>query len=275
MKIRKLLTLTLVGALACTIVGCGNKNETSTAKASKEDNKIVIGVSPTPHEAIINNLQPKFKEAGLDVQVKVFNDYVQPNIALNDGDLDANYFQHQPYLDEFNKDHNYHIVSIGKVHIEPLGLYSTKIKNLNELKDGDEVLIPNDPTNGARALILLEDNGLIKLKNKGDIKSTEKDIVENVKNLKITAVDAPIIPTAYKDVAAGIINSNYAIGAGIKPSEAIVREDGASNPYANIIAVNEKDKDKEKFKKFIQIIQSEDTKNFIEKEFKGEILPAF
>lgn len=273
MKIKKILTLILLCVLSLSYVGCGEKDDEE--KDLKEDNKIVIGVSPTPHEIIINNLQSKFKKAGLEVEVKVFNDYVQPNIALNDGDLDANYFQHQPYLDEFNKDHNFNIVSIAKVHIEPLGLYSTKIKNLDELKDGDEVLIPNDPTNAARSLLLLEEEGLIKLKNKGDIKSTEKDIVENKKNLKITAVDAPIIPTAYKDVAAGIINSNYAIGAGIKLSDAIVREKGEDNPYANIIAIKEKDKNKDKFKKFIQIIQSEDTKKFIEKEFNGEIVPAF
>ncbi len=271
-KLSKIIAVALTLS-SLVITGCSSKQANTTN--NEEDNKIVIGVSPTPHEPIINNLLPKFKEAGLEVEVKTFNDYVQPNIALNDGDLDANYFQHQPYLEQFNKDHGFNLVSIGSVHLEPLGAYSTKIRSLDELKEGDEVLIPNDPSNSARALVLLEQNGLIKLKNKGDIKSTEKDIVENKKNLKITAVDAPVIPTAYNDVAIGIINSNYAISANIDPSTALFRESGDNNPYANLVAVKEENKDKPKFKKFMEILQSADSEKFINDKFKGEIIPAF
>lgn len=271
-KLSKIIAVSLILS-SLVITGCSSKQANTTN--NEKDNKIVIGVSPTPHEPIINNLLPKFKEAGLEVEVKTFNDYVQPNIALNDGDLDANYFQHQPYLEQFNKDHGFNLVSIGSVHLEPLGAYSTKIRSLNELKEGDEVLIPNDPSNSARALVLLEQNGLIKLKNKGDIKSTEKDIVENKKNLKITAVDAPVIPTAYNDVAIGIINSNYAISANIDPSTALFRESGDNNPYANLVAVKEENKDKPKFKKFMEILQSAYSEKFINEKFKGEIIPAF
>lgn len=266
--LKKGIVLSLILAFSITLIGCGQKE-------SKNDNKIIIGVSPTPHEEIIKNLLPEFEKAGLEVEIKVFNDYVQPNIALNDGDIDANYFQHQPYLDTFNKDHGYNLISIGAIHLEPLGVYSTKIKSLDELKDGDEVVIPNDPTNGARALILLEENGVIKLKNKGDIKSTEKDIVENPKNLKITAMDAATVPNAYKDATIGVINSNFALGAGIDPTTAIVKEKGEGNQYSNIVAIKPENKDKEKFNKFISILKSQKTKEYIEKEFKGAVIPAF
>lgn len=269
-KIIKCLAFALVTLIGFT--GCAKNDSTTT---TKEDNKIVIGVNPTPQEQIIENLLPKFKEAGLDVEIKVFDDYVQPNIALNSGDLDANYFQHEPYLDSFNADHGFTNVSIGGVHLEPLGLYSTKYTNINEIKDGDEILIPNDPSNGARALILLEKNGLLKLKDSTDLKSTEKDIVENPKNLKITPIDAAIITKSYGDVAAAVINSNFAINANIDPKTALVRESGENNPYANIVVVRKKDKDNPKFEKLMKIIQSEETKKFIENEFKGAIVPAF
>lgn len=257
--------------LTASLVGCGKEKNMNKV----EDNKIVIGVNPTPQEQIIENLLPKFKEAGLEVEIKVFDDYVQPNIALNAGDLDANYFQHKPYLDSFNQDHGFDNISIGGVHLEPLGVYSTKIKNFDEFKDGDEILIPNDPSNGARALILLEKNGLIKLKDSTDLKSTELDIVENKKNIKFTALDAATIAKSYKDVAGAVINSNFALGAGIDVNTALVKEDGNDNPYANLVVIKKENKNKEKFSKLMKIIQSKDTKDFIEKEFKGVIIPAF
>lgn len=268
-NIKKLLVVGFIVGLSFGISACGNSKKVS------DDNKIVIGVNPTPQEQIIENLQTKFKEAGLEVEIKVFDDYVQPNIALDNGDLDANYFQHQPYLDTFNSDHNFKNISIGGVHLEPLGLYSDKYKSIDEFKNGDEILIPNDPSNGARALILMEKNGLIKLKDSNDLKSTERDIVENKKNIKFTALDAATIAKAYKEFQGAIINSNFAIGEGIDISKALVKEKGENNPYANLVVIKEENKGKEKFKKLIEIIQSEDTKKYIENEFKGAIIPAF
>lgn len=276
-KITKIVALTLVAALAFTFVGCGEKKENDANKTEPKEKKLeklVIGVSPAPHQVIVENLKEEFKAEGLDVEIKPFSDYVLPNQALADGSLDANYFQHKPYLEKFKKDHNLELVSIGGVHVEPLGFYSKKYKSLDELPEKAEILIPNDATNGARALILLEKNGLIKLKDSTNLNSTEKDIVENKKNFKFTAVDAPVIPNAYVDVAGGVINSNFAIEAKIDPSTAIIKEDKDS-PYTNVIAVKTADKDKEKFKKLMKVLHSDKNKKFIEEKYKGEILPAF
>lgn len=256
--------------VAVGLTGCGAKEEAK----GKDDNKIVLGVSPTPHEEIIKHLEPQFKEAGLTVEVKAFDDYILPNEALNDGDLDANYFQHKPYLEQFCADHNMELVSLGGVHVEPMGLYSKKVKSIDDIADGAEILIPNDPTNGARALLLLEKNGLIKMKDPKNLAATEKDIVENKKNLKFTAVDAATIPKAYEEVDAGVINSNFALGAGIDPKTALVQEDKDS-PWTNIVAVKKENKDLPKFKKLMEVLHSDEAKAFIEKQYKGEVLPAF
>lgn len=278
-NLKKIFALVLVATLAFAFTGCGAKEEKKgevkePVKEEKKLEKIVIGVSPAPHQVIIENLKEDFKAAGLDVEVKAFTDYVMPNQALADGSLDANYFQHKPYLDKFKADHKLDLVSLGGVHVEPLGFYSTKYKSLDELPEGAEVLIPNDATNGARALILLEKNGLIKLKDNKDLNATEKDIVENNKKIKFTAVDAPVIAGAYIDVAGGVINSNFAIDAKIDPKTAVVKEDKDS-PYTNIIAVKTADKDKAKFKKLMEVLHSDKNKKFIEEKYNGEILPAF
>ena len=229
-----------------------------------------------PHEEIIENLKDDFKEAGLDVKVVVFDDYIQPNIQTNEGDLDANFYQHIPYLDAFNKEQGTDLVSIGAVHIEPLGVYSDKISDLNDLPEGATVIIPNDTSNGARALLILEKNGVIKLKDSTDVNATEQDIVENPKNIKFVPMEAASIAGVYKDADAAVINSNYALGAGLKPgTDSIAIEDAVDNPYANVIVVKKGREGEEKFKKFMEVLQSEKTKKFIEEKYEGAIIPAF
>lgn len=281
--LKKFTSLFLVAALGILSVACTTQVETKTETASStvaentqalQDNKIIIGASATPHAVILEGLQEEFKKVGLEVTVQIFEDYVQPNLALADGSLDANYFQHLPYFESFSKEHNLNLAVLGNVHIEPMGLYSTKYKSLDELQDGDEILIPNDVTNLARALLILDQNGLIKLSER-KLDVTVENIVENKKNLKLTPVTAATIPSAYVDVAAGVINANYVISAGIDPSSAIVRESGENNPYANLVAVRAGEESKEKFARLYEVLSSETAKAFIEKEFKGEVLPAF
>lgn len=263
--------------LTLTLSACGGaKKEESKSESTSEDNKIVVGVSPTPHGEIIEGLQEEFKKEGLEVEVVNFDDYVQPNLQLSSGDIDANYFQHEPYFKEFTKDRNIENLEVlGFVHTEPMAVYSKTITDLKDLAEGAEVIIPNDPTNGARALILLEEAGVIKLKDNTNFNSTENDILENPKNIKFVAMDAPTIPKSYSDAAAAVINSNYAIGAGLDPAKDSIFLEKKDSPYANLVAVKKEDKDSEKFKKFIKVLNSEECKKFIEEKFDGVIFPAF
>lgn len=276
---KKLFAIVL--GLVLILTACGSKKddqkaETPAGDETAESNTIVIGVSPVPHEEIIENLKDDFKEAGLDVKVVVFDDYIQPNIQTNEGDLDANFYQHTPYLDAFNKEQGTDLVSIGGVHIEPLGVYSDKISDLNDLPEGGTVIIPNDTSNGARALLILEKNGVIKLKDSTDVNATEQDIVENPKNIKFVPMEAASIAGVYKDADAAVINSNYALGAGLNPgTDSIAIEDAVDNPYANIVVVKNGREGEEKFKKFMEVLQSEKTKKFIEEKYEGAIIPAF
>ena len=264
--------------LSLALTGCGGakKDDTKAEAPADGDNKIVIGVSPTPHGEIIEGLKPEFEKEGLDVEVVNFDDYIQPNLQLEAGDLDANYFQHKPYLDSFTEERNIDDLDVlGYVHIEPMAIYSEKYKSVDEIEDGAEIIIPNDPSNGARALILLEDAGLIKLKDKTNLNSTEKDIAENPKNLKFTAMDAPSIAQVYKDAGAAVINSNFAIGQGLDPTKDSIFLEPTDSPYANLVAIRKEDADKEKFKKFLKVLNSEEAKKFIEEKFKGAVIPAF
>lgn len=274
--------LAVVG-LSLALVGCGNgaqkANQAGNAKEATKtevaDNTIKIGVSPTPHAEIIEALQPQFEEAGLKVEAVVFDDYIQPNEQLAAGDLDANYFQHGPYLEEFTKQNNLELTSVGNVHIEPMGVYSDKVKTVEEIKDGGEILIPNDATNGGRALLLLEQAGLIKLKDSSNLLSTEADIVENSKNLKFVAMEAQNIPNTYKDAELAVINANYALGAGLVPSKDALLLESGDSPYANLVAVRTGEEGQEKFKKLIEVLNSDAAKKVIEEKFEGAVVPAF
>lgn len=264
---KKILTLS-IGILLSSVLlfSCGTK------KTVDENDVIKVGVTPTPHGVIIDNLKDEFNKEGLKVETVIFNDYVQPNKVLNDGELDANYFQHKPYFDTFVKEHNLDLEILGYVHIEPMGIYSTKYTSLADINEKDEILIPNDPTNGGRALLLLQKAGLITLKE-DKLDATIFDIKDNPKKLKITPVDAPTIPKAYSDVAFGVINANFAINANIDPKSAIFIESGDS-PYANLVAVKSGKSSEEKFKKFIKVLQSDKAKEIIDKEFQGAVVPA-
>ena len=244
-------------------------------RRQKVRSKLVIGISPGPQEAITELVKAQLKEQDIDLEVKVFTDYVQPNVALDDGSIDANFFQHKPYMDLFVEEKGAKLMSLGGVHIEPIAFYSDQVKSLDDLKEGDEILIPNDLSNGARALLLLEKNGLIKLDESKGLNITENDIVENPKNIKISPTEASLLTRTYKDVAGAVINSNFAINSGLNPlKDGIVIEDEDSI-YANIIAIREEDKDSDALKALIEAFQSEEVKDFILSEYEGSIIPAF
>ena len=234
-----------------------------------------VGATAVPHAEILEQIKPELAKEGVDLQIIEFNDYVQPNLALNDGELDANFFQHQPYLDEFVAEHSVKLVSAGGVHIEPMGIYSKKVKALDELKDGALVAIPNDPTNGGRALILMAKAGIITLKDNNDIKATVQDVVANPKNIQFQEVEAAQLPRVLDDVDAAVINTNYAMQAGFVPaSDALIIEDSTS-PYVNIVAVREGDQEKPAIQKLMKALKSEAVKKFIEEKYKGAVVPAF
>ena len=269
--------LLVVLALALVLTSCAKKeSKKEDGQTTNTDNKkVVIGVSPAPHKEIAEKAKEILAKDGIELEIKEFDDYVTPNTSLEEKDIDLNFFQHIPYLENFNKERGTKIVSLGGVHIEPLGVYSKTYKSLDELKDGDEVIIPNDATNGARALKLLEENNVIKLKSDAGLEATEKDIAENPKNLKFTPVEAPTIPRAYEDAAIAVINSNYALEANLSPKkDAIATEKAAGNPFANVIAAREADKDNETYKKVLEAFQSDEVKKYIEEKFEGEIIPA-
>ena len=264
-------------ALALVLTSCAKKESKKEdgQNTSTDSKKVVIGVSPAPHKEIAEKAKEILAKEGIELEIKEFDDYVTPNTSLEEKDIDLNFFQHIPYLENFNKERGTKIVSLGGVHIEPLGVYSKTYKSLDELKDGDEVIIPNDATNGARALKLLEENNVIKLKADAGLEATEKDIAENPKNLKFTPVEAATIPRAYEDAAIAVINSNYALEANLSPKkDAIATEKAEGNPFANVIAAREEDKDNETYKKVLQAFESDEVRKYIEEKFDGEIIPA-
>ncbi len=235
---------------------------------------LVIGVTPFPHKDIIQKAAPLLKKEGYDVKIMEFNDYVVPNVALAEKQLFANFFQHVPYLDKMNSERGLKLAWIAAVHIEPLGLYSKKIKKLDELKPGATLAVPNDPTNEARALRLLENNGLIKLKPGALV--TVIDIVENPKKLNIKELEAAQLPRSLPDVDAAVINTNFAAEAGLIPSRDAIIIEGKESPYANVVVVREADKDSPAAKALIKAVNSPEVKEYIVKELapKG-IVPAF
>jgi D-methionine transport system substrate-binding protein len=279
MKKKSILSLVLAGIVALGLVGCGGATNTGSTGStdSKTDKVIKIGVTPKPHEEIVNIAKPLLEKEGYTVEITEFNDYNQPNTAVQEGDLDANFYQHTPYLKEQNASKGYNLVSVGAIHLEPMGLYSHKIKSLDELKDGATIAVPNDPSNEARALKLLAGKGLFKIKE-GELVTT-KDITENPKNLKFTELEAAAVPRAIDDVDAAVINGNYAIEAKFNPTkDAIIIEDKdseAAKPYANIIVVKEGNEKQEKIQALVKAMTSPEVKAFIEKEYNGAVIPVF
>lgn len=233
-----------------------------------------IGVTPGPHAQILEFVKPIAAKQGLDLKIIEFSDYVVPNQALNAGELEANSFQNQPYLDNQNKDRGFKIVSAGLTVNFPLGIYSAKHKSWSEVPDGATIAIQNDPTNGGRSLLLLRDKGVIKLKDGVGYRPTVADIIENPKRLRIVEIDAAQTARSLPDVAAAAINTNYAVEAKIEPTSAILRED-PKGPYVNLIAVREQDKDKPWVKTLADAYRSPEVKEFILTRFKGSVLPSW
>lgn len=279
---RKLSTLIIgsVVALSLVLTGCGSNSQNSgTPNNSGNSNGTVtikVGATPVPHAELLEFVKPKLAEQGVNMEIVNFTDYALPNPAVNDGVIDANFFQHTPYLDTYT-DQGMKLVTIGTVHIEPMGLYSEKITKIDELKDGDTIAIPNDPSNGGRALAILEQAGLIKLKEGAGVTATELDIVENPKNLKIQAIEAAQLPHALTDpkITSAVINTNYALEAGLNPTDDAIVLEGKDSPYANIVVAKEDRKDDPNLKKLVDALNTPDVKKFIEDTYKGAVVPAF
>ena len=267
--------LTLAATLLLTGCGGGQSGDKPADKPAAEAT-IKIGATPAPHAEILEQIKPDLKEQGVNLEIIEFNDYVQPNIALNDKELDANFFQHEPYLKDFIKEHkDMKLKNAGGVHVEPMGIYSHKIKDLKDLVVGSGVSIPNDPTNGGRALLLLQKAGLLKLKDGTGADATVQDIVENPKNLVIQEVEAAQLPRTLDDVDISIINTNFALNAQLNPMKDALFIEDKDSPYVNIVAVRDGDENRDDIKKFMTALKSDKVKKFILDKYQGAIVPAF
>ncbi|MEU6196018.1 MetQ/NlpA family ABC transporter substrate-binding protein [Streptomyces sp. NPDC047061] len=264
------------GALTFGLTACGSDKD-SASGSSDYSGPLVVAASPTPHAEILDYIKDNLaQKAGLDLQVKEFTDYITPNTATEDGSVDANYFQNQPYLDDFNKKRGTHIVPVVTVHLEPLGLYSHKVKSVDALKSGATVAVPNDAVNEARALKLLAANGLITLKDGAGSEATPQDIAKNPKNLQFKEVEAAQTARSLDDVDAAVINGNYAISAGIKPAkDALVLESAKNSPYGNFLAVKKGNEKDPRVKKLAKLLTSPEVKKFIEDKYQGSVIPSF
>ncbi|MGM9425245.1 MetQ/NlpA family ABC transporter substrate-binding protein [Hydrogenophaga sp. MI9] len=243
--------------------------------ALAQDKPLKIGVTAGPHAQIFEQVRKVAEKDGLKIQVIEFSDYVQPNAALSAGDLDANSYQHKPYLDNQIKDRGYKFVSVGYTVNFPIGIYSKKVRKLADLPEGAKFGIPNDPTNGGRVLLVLQDQGLIKLKPEAGLKATPLDVVGNPKKLKFVELDAAQLPRSLDDLDASAINTNYALTAGLHPGKDAIAQESAKSPYVNLIAVREQDKDKPWVAKLVKAYQSAEVRQFILTEFKGAVVPGF
>lgn len=283
------LTLSLV-LLAALLAGCGGSASSASAPAAAstpaagsastaaatstaEPVKLVVGATPAPHAEILEYIAPALAEQGIELEITVFNDYLVPNAALYDGSLDANYFQHLPYLENYNAENNTDLVSAGGIHIEPLGIYPGKVATLEELADGATIGIPNDPTNEARALALLETLELIELDPGAGLEAVPSDITANPRNLKFTELEAAQLPVTLPDLDFAIINGNYAVEAGL--GDTVLATEGAESPYVNVVAVRSGDESRPEIKALLAALQSEDVRAFIEERYNGIVVPVF
>lgn len=269
------LLLALVLAIG-TLTACGSSDKESGTKEAA-GKTIKVAASATPHAIILEEAKTLLKKQGWDLEIKVFDDYVQPNNVVESGEFDANYFQHIPYLENFNKQKGTHLVNAGGIHYEPFGIYPGTEKKLDELKEGDTIAVPNDTTNEARALLLLQDNGIIKLKDGAGLEATIKDIAENPKNIKIQELEAAQVSRVKDEVAFVVLNGNYALEAGYsveKDSIAYEKSDSeAAKTYVNVIAVKEGNENNEGIKALISVLKSDEIKKFINEKFNGAVVP--
>ena len=283
MKTKKIISIAVSAILALTLfAGCGKTADKNTAgsstQAAASSKVITVGATPSPHAEILEYIQPQLKAKGYTLKVVTYEDYVQPNRALSDKTLDANYFQHQPYLTDYNKKNGTDLVSAGSIHYEPLGIYPGKTKSISALKSGDSIAVPNDTTNEARALLLLEANGLIKVDSSKGLSATINDIKSNPKKLKFKELDAAQIGRSLQDVNLGVINGNYAIDAGLSvEKDALAKETASSEAaktYANIIAVRKGDENRADIKALIEVLKSKQTQDWINNKYKGAVVPS-
>ena len=273
MKNRKFVTVSLAAALA---IGTITANGVLVS-ADAEKGTIKVAASATPHAEILEEAKPILEKEGWDLEVTVFDDYVQPNLVVESGDFDANYFQHIPYLDNFNEEQGTHLVNAGGIHYEPFGIYPGRKKTLDDLEDGDTIAVPNDTTNEARALLLLQDNGVITLKDGAGLEATVKDIEENPKNIQIEELEAAQVSRVKDEVAFVVLNGNYALQAGYsvsKDSIAYEKSDSeAAKTYVNIIAVKEGNEDNEAVKALVDVLKSDEIKDYINETYDGAVVP--
>ena len=268
---KKLLAVVLTGAFVVSaLAGCGKSS-------SADDKAIKVAASATPHAEILEQAKPLLEAKGYDLQVTVFDDYVQPNEVVESGDFDANYFQHIPYLESFNEEKGTHLVNAGGIHYEPFGIYPGTKATLDELADGDSIAVPNDTTNEARALLLLQDNGIITLKEDAGLTATKNDIVENPYNVDIVELEAAQVPRVKDEVAFMVLNGNYALEAGFsvaKDSIAYEKSDSeAAKTYVNVIAVKEGNENNDKIKALVEVLTSQEIKDYINNTYDGAVIP--
>lgn len=247
----------------------------TTAFGAHAADKLSIAATAVPHAEILEFIKPALANEGVELDIKVFNDYVQPNLQVAEGRLDANFFQHKPYLDEFNKGRGTDLVSVANVHVEPFGIYSSKLKSLDEVTDRATVAIPNDATNGGRALLLLDRAGVVTLKDKSNILATARDIAENPNKVRIRELEAATLPRVLDQVDLALINTNYALEAGLNPTKDALAIEGDDSPYANILVTRAQDAENEAVQKLVKALQSNEVKEFIEEKYKGAVVPAF
>ncbi|WP_433225095.1 MetQ/NlpA family ABC transporter substrate-binding protein [Microtetraspora malaysiensis] len=280
---RKLFGLVLAVGLSLGLAACGSSapspssSDATASGAAAASEPLKVGVTPVPHAEIMKFVADKLAPAaGLKLEIVEFSDYVQPNLQLQDGQLGANYFQHKPYLDDFNASKGTKLTSVASVHLEPLGLYSKKIKDVASIGQGATVAVPNDATNLGRALKLLADNGVITLKDGVGTAATERDVTGNPKEIKLQPLEAAQIPRSLEDVDAAVINGNYALEASLSPSnDALVLEKAEGNPYANILVVAEGHESDPRIVTLSKLLTSPEVKQFIEDKYKGAVIPAF
>ncbi len=266
---KKIIAVILALTLVLSLTACGKSGDQKTIK---------VGATPAPHAEILEVIKDALAKEGWTLEIVEFDDYVIPNTALEEGELDANYFQHITYMNDFNVKHGTHLVSAAEIHYEPFGLYAGKCDSLANLPDGAQIAVPNDATNEARALLLLQQEGLITLKDGVGINATKSDVVDNPKNIDIVEANAELIPNMLQDVDMAVINGNYAIDAGLSIADALAVEaaDGAAaQAYVNVLAVKEGNESSEKIQALIQALMSEDVKAYMEQTYNGAVVPMF
>ncbi|QEK17871.1 MetQ/NlpA family ABC transporter substrate-binding protein [[Clostridium] hylemonae] len=277
-KTKKIVSVVLAGVLTAGVLsGCGKSGGSKAEAKDTEDKVIKVAASATPHAEILKEAEGLLKDKGYDLEVTVFDDYVQPNEVVESGEFDANYFQHAPYLESFNEEKGTHLAGAGEIHYEPFGIYPGTKKNLKDIKDGDSIAVPNDTTNEARALLLLQDNGIITLKEGAGLNATVNDITENPYDVKIVELEAAQIARVVDETAYVVLNGNYALEAGYSVAkDALAYETSdseAARTYVNIIAVKEGSEDKAGIKALVDVLKSDDIKKYIEEKYDGAVIP--